>query len=88
MPPPTPLKLFVLSAGAFGISWPRFLTAIAIGRSIRYFALGFVAVAYGPAAIDFAKSNFGRIGVAMAGLIVAGTLVFMLLRRRTRSIEA
>jgi membrane protein YqaA with SNARE-associated domain len=87
LPPPTPLKLFVLSAGAFEISWPKFLTGIAIGRSIRYFALGILAITYGPAAIDFAKMNFGKIGVATAALIVMGTLVYLLARRRTRSIE-
>ena len=86
LPPPTPLKLFVLSAGAFGISWPKFLTGIAIGRTLRYFALGFLAITYGPAAIDFAKNNFGTIGIATAVLILAGTLVYMLLRRRTRSL--
>jgi membrane protein YqaA with SNARE-associated domain len=86
LPPPTPLKLFVVSAGAFGISWPKFLTGIAIGRAIRYFALGFLAVTYGPAAIDFAKNNFGAIGIATAVLILAGTLVFMLVRRRTGNI--
>jgi membrane protein YqaA with SNARE-associated domain len=86
LPPPTPLKLFVLSAGAFGISWPKFLAGIAIGRTLRYFALGFLAITYGPAAIDFAKNNFGTIGIATAVLILAGTLVFMLLRRRTGSL--
>lgn len=88
LPPPTPLKLFVLSAGAFGISWPKFLSGIAIGRSIRYFALGFLAVTYGPAAIDFAKNNMTTIGIATAGLILAGTLVYMLLRRRAGSLAA
>ena len=86
LPPPTPLKLFVLSAGAFGISWPKFLTGISIGRALRYFALGFLAVTYGPAAIDFAKNNMATIGIATAGLILVGTLVYMLLRRRTRSL--
>jgi membrane protein YqaA with SNARE-associated domain len=32
LPPPTPFKIFVLSAGTFGISWPRFLGAVAVGR--------------------------------------------------------
>lgn len=82
MPPPTPFKLFVISAGAFGISWPKFLAGIAIGRSIRYFALGFVAITYGPAAIDFATKNFGKIGVAMAAIVVIGALVLMFMRGR------
>jgi len=86
LPPPTPLKLFVVSAGAFGISWPKFLTGIAIGRAIRYFALGFLAITYGPAAIEFAKNNFSKIGIATAAIILAGTLVFMLIRRRTGNI--
>lgn len=87
MPPPTPFKLFVLSAGAFGISWPKFLTGIAIGRSIRYFALGILAVAYGPAALDFARLNFGKIGLATAALIVVGAVLFMLFRRKTKNVE-
>jgi membrane protein YqaA with SNARE-associated domain len=87
MPPPTPFKLFVLSAGAFGISWPKFLTGIAIGRSIRYFALGILAVAYGPAALEFVRLNFAKIGLVTAALIVAGTLLFMLFRRKTKNAE-
>src|SRR5688500_877378 len=45
LPPPTPFKIFVLSAGTFGISWPKFIAAVSIGRSIRYFTEGFLAVA-------------------------------------------
>jgi membrane protein YqaA with SNARE-associated domain len=88
LPPPTPFKIFVLSAGTFGISWPRFLTAVAIGRGIRYFSEGFLAVAYGPSAIEFVKNNFGRIGVALAVLIVASVIIFMFARRRMKHIEA
>src|SRR6185436_3624120 len=50
LPPPTPFKIFVLSAGTFGISWPKFLTAVIIGRGIRYFSEGILAVLWGPAA--------------------------------------
>src|SRR5205823_6162974 len=57
LPPPTPFKFFVLSAGTFGISWPRFLTAVVIGRSVRYFSEGILAVMYGPAAIQFVQRN-------------------------------
>src|SRR5205085_9685930 len=69
LPPPTPFKIFVLSAGAFGISWPRFIAAVSIGRGLRYFSEGFLAVAYGPKAIEFVRENFGRIGVVLAILI-------------------
>jgi membrane protein YqaA with SNARE-associated domain len=87
LPPPMPFKLFVFSAGTFGISWPKFLGAVVVGRGIRYFAEGLLAVYYGPAAIEFVQHNFGKIGIAVAGVIVAGAL-FLYARRRMRSIEA
>ena len=89
LPPPTPFKMFVLSAGAFGISWPKFLTAVVIGRGIRYFSEGILAVMYGPAAIEFVQKNYGKVGLALAAVIVVSGLVFFsFARRRVRSIEA
>jgi len=88
LPPPMPFKIFVLSAGAFGISWPRFLVAIVIGRGIRYFSQGILAVMYGPLAIQFVRENYGKAGLVLGILIVAGAIVFVYARRRMRSIEA
>jgi len=88
LPPPTPFKVFVLAAGAFGISWPRFLIAITIGRGIRYFSEGFLAVTYGPDAIQFVQHNYGKIGVGLAAVIVASVVVYAFARRRMGSIEA
>ena len=51
LPPPSPFKIFVLLAGVVGISAVRFATAIAIGRGVRYLALGVLAVKYGDQAI-------------------------------------
>lgn len=87
LPPPTPFKIFVLSAGTFGISWPKFLTAVVIGRGIRYFSEGILAVMYGPAAIKFVQQNFGKIGLALAILIAVSGLIFFAVRRRS-SVEA
>jgi len=88
LPPPIPLKLFVLSAGAFRISWSKFLTGISIGRSIRYFALGILAVAYGTAAIEFVRLYFAKIGLVLAAVIVIGTFIYMRIRRKSRTISA
>jgi membrane protein YqaA with SNARE-associated domain len=89
LPPPTPFKIFVLSAGTFGISWPKFLTAVVIGRSIRYFSEGILAVMYGPAAIQFVQRNYGKLGLAVAALIVLSVAVFFSFgRRRVPSVEA
>jgi membrane protein YqaA with SNARE-associated domain len=89
LPPPTPFKIFVLSAGTFGISWPKFLTAVVIGRGIRYFSEGILAVMYGPAAIQFVQKNYGKIGLVLAILIVVcGFVFFAFGRRRVPSVEA
>jgi membrane protein YqaA with SNARE-associated domain len=82
LPPPTPFKVFVLAAGAFGISWPRFLIAVAVGRGIRYFSEGFLAVTYGTDAIKFVQQNYGKIGIGLSALIVATVLVYLFARRR------
>src|SRR5438105_9236248 len=88
LPPPTPFKVFVLSAGTFGISWPKFLTAVVIGRGIRYFSEGILAVIYGPAAIQFVQANYGKVGLGLAFVIVASAVIFFLTRRRVGNIEA
>ena len=85
LPPPTPFKIFVLSAGTFGISWPKFLTAVVIGRGIRYFSEGILALLYGPAAIQFVQDNYGKIGFGLALLIVASAAIFFVTRRRIRN---
>ena len=82
LPPPLPFKIFVLCAGAFHISWLRFIAAVGIGRSIRYFAEGILAVRYGKQAIQIVADNFPIFGIALASLIVAGTLIFVYMRRR------
>lgn len=85
LPPPTPFKMFVLSAGAFGISWPRFVLAVAIGRSIRYFAQGILAVMYGEMAIQFVQANFPTVGIVLSLVIVGSAIAFVVWRRRSRS---
>lgn len=89
LPPPTPFKFFVLSAGTFGISWPRFITGVVIGRSIRYFLEGILAVMYGPAAIEFVQRNYGKLGLATVAIIILSVAVFFTFtRRRVPSVEA
>ena len=82
LPPPLPFKIFVLSAGAFHVPWLRFVTAVAIGRSIRYFSEGLLAVWYGKQALQIVADNFPIIGLVLASLIVAAAFVYVYMRRR------
>src|SRR4029077_2887 len=53
LPPPTPFKFFVLAAGVFEMPLLSFTSAIALARAVRYFAIGYLAVRYGPQALPF-----------------------------------
>jgi membrane protein YqaA with SNARE-associated domain len=83
LPPPTPFKIFVLSAGAFGVPVWRFTAAVVVGRSVRYFTQGILAVLYGEAAIAYVQANAGRVGVALSAAILAVVVVVILRNRHT-----
>lgn len=78
LPPPMPFKIFVLLAGAAGISTGRFALAIGIGRGIRYFGEGLLAVWYGDAALKFLETNGRAVSLWLAGICVAGVLGYVL----------
>jgi membrane protein YqaA with SNARE-associated domain len=84
LPPPMPFKIFVLLAGAAGISTGRFAVAIAIGRGIRYFGEGLLAVWYGEQAMQFLDANGRTVSLSLAVLMAAG-LGGYLLWQKTRA---
>jgi uncharacterized membrane protein YdjX (TVP38/TMEM64 family) len=86
LPPPVPFKVFVLLAGAASVSPVRFGIAVAIGRGIRYFGQGYLAVLYGEQAAEFMKANGTALGLGLAGAaVVMGGILFYLRTRYGRS---
>jgi membrane protein YqaA with SNARE-associated domain len=73
LPPPTPFKIFVLSAGLFRLPFAKFLLAVAVGRSVRYFMWGILAVLYGQLAKNFMQQNLPAVGVGLF-LLLAGAI--------------
>jgi membrane protein YqaA with SNARE-associated domain len=89
LPPPVPFKVFVLLAGAAAVSPIRFGIAVGIGRGIRYFGQGYLAVLYGERAAVFMKAYGTEIGLGLAlTAIVIGATVFLVRRRRHGSAAA
>ena len=76
LPPPAPFKIFVLLAGVAGISASRFTTAILIGRGVRYFGEGILALYYGDQAIAFINANAMTVFLGLVGLVAVGGLVY------------
>ena len=86
LPPPVPFKVFVLLAGAAAVSPIRFGIAVVIGRGIRYFGQGYLAVLYGEQAAEFMKANGTALGLGLAAAaLVMGGVLFYLRGRYGRS---
>lgn len=89
LPPPTPFKVFVLAAGVFGISYRRFFLAVLVGRSVRYFMWGILAVLYGEVARQFLEENIQLVGMVLFFLfVIAGIAFWYRMRRKTPQGEA
>lgn len=71
LPPPAPFKIFVLAAGVAEVRPVQFIAAIAIGRGLRYFGEGLLAVWYGERAIAFMRDNATPVSLVLAIAILA-----------------
>jgi membrane protein YqaA with SNARE-associated domain len=82
LPPPTPFKLFVLMAGAAAVAPWRFGLAIVIGRGIRYFGQGYLAVLYGERAAALVREHGTAVGLGLAGVALAFGVAYYVIRRQ------
>ena len=81
-PPPYPMKLFILSAGVFGMPRGKFLLAVLMGRTVRYGLVGYLAVRYGERATELVQGNFASFAVL---LVVLALLILAVQRLYKRS---
>lgn len=89
LPPPAPFKVFVLAAGLAQVRPLHFVAAIAIARGARYLALGVLAIYFGDAALELMREYGREVALAVAGLIVAGVLIWWWRRRvSTEQVDA
>jgi membrane protein YqaA with SNARE-associated domain len=72
LPPPVPFKPFVLIAGIARVRPLDFLLAVAVGRGIRYFGEGFLALLYGDRAAEFLKNNAQPVSLVLAAVALLG----------------
>jgi membrane protein YqaA with SNARE-associated domain len=83
LPPPMPFKIFVLAAGVARVRRTQFLTAVVIGRGIRYFGEGFLALWYGEQAINYLRDNARFVGIVLAAMILAAAVAWLWWRKRS-----
>jgi membrane protein YqaA with SNARE-associated domain len=78
LPPPAPFKIFMLLAGVAGISVGRFTLAILIGRMIRFFGLGFLALRFGDAAMELLRERGDTVAYGLIGFLLAAVGIYIL----------
>lgn len=81
---PMPLKVFILSAGALGVSPPVFGLVLLVARLIRYFLLAWLGLRLGDQTLPYLKGHLWQLLGLAAALFVGLYLLIKLLDRRRR----
>ena len=84
LPPPAPFKIFVLMGGVAKIPLATFIWAIALGRGVRYFGEGILAVMYGRQALDYIRDNGKIVALGLGLLVLAGGIAYYVWQRRQK----
>lgn len=85
LPPPTPMKLIILAAGAFEMRQHVFMLAMFLGRLLRFGLLSYLVVQFGESVVEkfnsVARQNLPIILVVLASL---GIAAYLMIRRRRK----
>jgi membrane protein YqaA with SNARE-associated domain len=81
LPPPAPFKIFVLMGGVAAIPLRTFVTAIALGRGVRYFGEGVMALLWGEAALNYVHENAEVVALGLGVAALAGGVAYFIWQR-------
>ncbi len=84
LPPPAPFKIFVLMAGVAAVPPATFALALILGRGLRYFGEGMLALWYGEIAIEYLRANGRAVGVTLAAVVLTSAVGYGIWRRMRR----
>jgi len=83
---PMPVKIFILSAGALGVSPLRFLIVLTAARIPRYFFLAWLGTRLGADTLPYLRQHLWQLSLLALGLFVV--LYFVVTYLHNRSIRA
>lgn len=75
LPPPAPLKIFVITAGALRMNALNFGVALLLGRSLRFAAEAWLGARYGAQAEAYLKKNLGWVSLVTILIVIGLTLL-------------
>jgi membrane protein YqaA with SNARE-associated domain len=76
LPPPAPLKIFVIAAGALRMNALRFGVALLVGRSLRFMVEAWLGAHYGAEAEAYLKKNLTWTSLVAILLVIGLTFLF------------
>jgi len=82
LPPPVPFKPFILAEGVFQVPLRTFVLGLLLGRGLRYFIEGILAVRYGEAVLLYLMTHKAAMGLSALAIAVAVYSLSRLLNRR------
>jgi membrane protein DedA with SNARE-associated domain len=87
LPPPFPIVPMLLAAGAMQYPTRKFLTALAVGRGIRFTILAYLGFHYGRHIVKFFSQYYWPVLIGLIAFSVAGGLygLFQYKRRQKSS---
>jgi membrane protein YqaA with SNARE-associated domain len=88
LPPPTPFKLFVISAAVFQMRIDQFLLSIFVGRAIRFTILALLTIRFGPQVVTVVNGlirDHLLVTLIVLGAGVAAILIYIYARKRRRT---
>jgi membrane protein YqaA with SNARE-associated domain len=81
LPPPLPIVPFLVTAGVMKYPTRKFLSALAVGRGIRYTIVAYLGRTYGRQMFGFVSEYSRPILIVLIALAVLGAIVLLLLYR-------
>lgn len=89
LPPPTPFKLLVISAGVFEMKVLSFVLAVLSGRILRFAILSALTIYFGPQIVATTKEIIrNHLWAGLAALAAAALLGYLIYRRRKPGAES
>lgn len=82
LPPPAPMKIFVVAAGVLRVNALRFGAALLVGRGLRFTVEAWLGARYGAQAEAYLKNNLAWSSLAAILLVIVVTLLSRRWKRR------
>jgi membrane protein YqaA with SNARE-associated domain len=75
LPPPAPLKIFVITAGALRMNALHFGVALLLGRSLRFAAEAWLGARYGAQGEAYLRKRLGWVSLVTILIVIGWTLL-------------